>query len=67
LPCPSLEARLRADLESAGLLEVSVAMMNGKITHVSKHPELKAESRIQQDSKFTEIRTLITSIKLEES
>jgi hypothetical protein len=42
-------------------------MVNGKITSVSKHPELKAESRIQQESKFTDLRTLITSFELEES
>jgi hypothetical protein len=67
LPCPSLETRLRADLESVGLLQVSVTLMDGKITRVSKHPELRAETRIQQYSKFTEISTLITSIELKET
>jgi hypothetical protein len=67
LSCPTLETRLQGDLESAGLLEVSVSTINGKITRVSKHPELKAETRMQKYSKFFEIRTLITSFDLEET
>ena len=67
LPCPSLETRLRADLESVGLLQVSVTLIDGKITRVSNHPELRAETRIQECTKFTEITTLITSIELKET
>lgn len=54
-----------ADLESAGLLEMSVGFMNGKIIRVSKHLELKSETRIHQYPQFSEIRALITSIELE--
>lgn len=57
LPNPSLETKIRADLESAGLLEVSVSFVNGKISRVTKHPELKAKTRIHKYSKFSEIRT----------
>jgi hypothetical protein len=46
---------------------VSDAHVNGKSTRISKHPELKVETRIQLYSAFSEIRTLITSIELEEA
>ena len=46
---------------------MSAATVNGKSTRLSKHPELKAETKIQKYSAFSEISTLITSIELEEA